>query len=319
VVHAIGYQPSHLLTLSALDGMNVDCDFADLAMDPTDWAAYDVLVYTPWESAPRHLNALAEWLDARPGRLLTTHGAVPTRLADGRGFLPQAGLGDGSLARGLGLGEISAGGTLNGSVTTAREWTAEALTVGDAVRVPGAAFRSGEGRVLAEVGGQVLVTEAQRANGNRVVYLDYAAGQPETQELDRGLLRAALASAGCTAVTDTPGVYCHTYKAGPGAVAVLWSVTACARFKFEYRGDIEQRMTYRDDSVAVAVRVRTPEGRYRVLNWLGQDETVTTTEDGTLPLDLTGRSCAVHYFGPDTPEWQTYPERVRKAPRPGAL
>jgi hypothetical protein len=93
VVHAVGYQPAYLLTRTALAGLNVDGEVADLALDPAQWERYDVLLYTPWESAARHLQALPAWLDAKPGRLLITHGAVPTRIADGRGYLPSAALG----------------------------------------------------------------------------------------------------------------------------------------------------------------------------------------------------------------------------------
>lgn len=89
----------------------------------------------------------------------------------------------------------------------------------------------------AEVGGKALATEVRRANGSRRVYPNYAGGQPEARKLDTSLLGAALASVGCAAATNTLGVYCHARKAGVGTVAVLWSVAACDRSKFEYRGD----------------------------------------------------------------------------------
>ena len=319
VVHAIGGQPSYLLTRTALDGMNVDCDVADLALDPAQWERYDVLIYTPWESAARHLQALPAWLDAKPGRLLITHGAVPTRVADGRGLLPSAALGSGALGRGLGLGEISAAPASAGQVTTAAGWTAAALAAGGTVNLPGATFLCGAGIALATVGERPLVTEAARPNGSRVVYLNYAAGQAETRDLDRRLLKAALATAGVAPTTATPEVYCHTYQAGPGTVAVLWILDACERFTFEYRSDIEQRLAYRDPKTAVAVQVTVPAGAYRVLDWLERQEQVATAPEGALSLGLQGRSCALYYFGPDTPDWRAYLDAVRKAPLPGAL
>jgi hypothetical protein len=320
VVHAVGYQPAYLLTRTALDGLNVDCAVADLTLDPAQWEAYDVLIYTPWESAARHLQALPAWLDAKPGRLLITHGAVPTRLADGLGYLPRAALGDGTLGRGLGLGEISTGAALAADpLTTADGWTARALAVGRTVKLPGPLFQCSAGTPLATLGTQALVTTATRANGSRVVYLNYAAGQPETRDVDQQLLRAALASAGSPATTVTPGVYCHTYAVGAGTVAVLWSTAACERFKFEYRGDIEQRLAYRDPAVDIAVQVSVPAGSYRVLDWLEQQEQVSAAAEGTLTLKLQGRSCALYYFGPDTAAWQASLEGLRQAPLPGAL
>jgi hypothetical protein len=187
------------------------------------------------------------------------------------------------------------------------------------MNLPGNAFLCGAGTALATLGERPLVTEATRPNGSRVVYLNYAAGQAETRDVDRRLLRAALASAGVAPTTPTPGVYCHTYTAGPGTVAVLWSLDACERFKFEYRGDIEQRLAYRDPKTAVAAQVTVPPGSYRVLDWLEQQELTTAAADGALTLGLQGRTCAVYYYGADTPEWRACLERARKTPLPGAL
>lgn len=319
VVHAVGHQPPYLLTRAALDGMNLDYAAADLALDPARWEDYDVLIYTPWESSARHLAALPAWLAAKPGRLLITHGAVPTRIADGRGYLPGAELGDGAAGQALGLGTLStAPAAAVSPVTAAEGWAAAALAVGTPVSLPGAAFACTAGTALAKAGERALVTEATRPNGSRVVYLNYAAGQAETRDLDRSLLRAALATAGVVPVTPTPGVYCHTYQAGPGMVVVLWSLGACERFHFEYRNDIDQRLAYRDPATDVAVRIAVPAGPCRVLDWLDRQEQMVAAPDGALTLALQGRSCALYYIGPDTPAFQSWTEPRRQAPRPGA-
>jgi len=319
VVHAVGSQPSYLLTRGALAGMNLDYTAADLALASAQWEDYGVMVYTPWESSARHLQALPAWLDAKPGRLLITHGAVPTRVADGRGYLPSADVGSAAGGQGLGLGTISTAPALVGQVTAAEGWTAGAVTAGTPVSLPGAAFACSAGTVLARVGEQPLVTQATRPNGSRVIYLNYAAGQAETRDLDRQLLRAALATAGVVPVTPTPGVYCHAYKAGPGTVVLLWSLGACERFRFEYRGDIEQRLSYRDPATDLAVRIAAPTGPCRVFDWLEQQEHVVAAPDGILTLTLQGRSCALYYYGPDTPACRSWTEALRRAPRPGAL
>lgn len=319
VLHAVGYQPAYQLTRTALEGMNIDYEAADLTLEPAEWERYEVLVYTPWESAARHLQALPAWLDAKPGRLLITHGAVPTRLADGRGYRPSAALGDGTLGQGLGLGVIRVAPASPGPLSAARGWAAAALRVGEALNPPGGFFQCSAGEPLASLGAQALVTEAPRANGSRVLYLNYAAGQAETRDLDRRLLGAALASAGVVPTTATPGVYCHTYAVGPGTVAVLWSVEACERFRFEYRNDVEQRLPYHDPAVNLTVQVTVPAGSYRVLDWLAQQERAASAPAGTLDLDLRGRSCAMYYYGPDTPAWNACLERARQAPLPRAL
>ena len=109
VLHATGLSPSYQLTSGALLDLNIDCDHADLTMSPDRWNDYQVLIYTPWESSRKHLDALDAWLDAKPGRVLITHGAVPTRIANGLGCAPSAKLGDGQLGDLLGLGTISVG------------------------------------------------------------------------------------------------------------------------------------------------------------------------------------------------------------------
>jgi len=54
------------------------------------------------------------------------------------------------------------------------------------------------------------------------VYLNYAAGQPGTRELDGKLTGALFALAGCAPTAlDAAAAYCHTFDTGPDKAAVL--------------------------------------------------------------------------------------------------
>ena len=318
VVHAIGFTPSYQLTTGALNDLNLDCDYADLTMDPADWERYQVLIYTPWESSRAHLEALPRWLDVKPGRVLITHGAVPTRIAGGLGYSPSAEVGDGSLGNLLSLGAISAGDPVEGTVGTVAADLSAVLRPGETVRLPGKLFATERGEKLADLGGKPLVARAQRANGSVVYYLNYAAGQPETRDLDRKLLGRLLTLADCQpTVLQGEGVTCHPFDVAGGKAVVLWSRDACARFRFEYRSDIEQRVKYEDPSVDLSLRLALPDGAYRVYDFWSGGEEVQTVRGGGLPLTLKGRSCTLVYCGADTPAWRAHLGRLRRSPRPG--
>ena len=181
------------------------------------------------------------------------------------------------------------------------------------MRLPGSLFATTQGKSLVELGGRPLVTGARRPNGSCVFYLNYAAGQPETRETDGKILRRLLLMAGCMPTAVGDAIYCHSYNSGPGKVAVLWSVDACKRFKFEYRDDIEQRMKYKDAAVGVPVQILVQEGTYRVYDYLSGEEEVMEVKGPSLPIALRGRSCALVYFGLDTPEWRAHLAKIRAA------
>ena len=317
VLHAIGFTPSYLLTMGALNDLSIDCDYADLTMDPKDWERYQVIVYTPWESSRRHLDALARWLDAKPGRTLITHGAVPTRIASGTGYGPDPSIGDGALGKLLGLGVIATGGPAAGTVSAVATGLAGVLPAGQALTCPGGLFSTTQGEALARIGDKAVVTRVSRPNGSRVYYLNYSAGQPETRATDRAILARLLTAAGCAPVAaTTDAAYCHVFYVPGGKVAVIWSKDACERLKFQYRSDIDQRMKYHDPTVDLQVRVAAPQGTYRVYDFLsGSDETIAVSRDW-LGIELKGRSCALVYFGPDSPAWRAFLARVKQTPRP---
>lgn len=318
VVHAIGFSPSYLLTRGALNDLGIDCDYSDLTMDPADWEAYDVLVYTPWESSRRHLEALPRWLDAKPGRMVITHGAVPTRIASGLGYAPSAAVGDPGLGGLLGLGEITVGGAAEGVVSQVSPGLAAALAPGQAPSLPGGLYQTAQGEAVARIGDAALVTRAARPNGSVVYYLNYAAGQPETRQLDGAIVGRLLEQAVCARrASDADRVYCHTFEVAGGHAAVIWSRDACDRFRFEYRDDIEQRMPYRDGTVDVLLRLAVAGGTYRVYDFLADTESVGQAGADGLPVRLSGRTCALLYYGADTPEWQQAVARLKGSWRPG--
>ena len=108
-------------------------------------------------------------------------------------------------------------------------------------------------------------------------------------------------------------MYCHTFDTGPGHVAVVWSRDACDRFAFEYRSDIVQRMNYADPAVSAVVSLAVPPGRYLTYDFLSRTEVLQDAGNG-LELELDGTSCALVYFGADTPQWREFLSRVRQAP-----
>ena len=68
--------------------------------------------------------------------------------------------------------------------------------------------------------------------------------------------------------------------------------------------------------VTTTCAVAAPQGAYRVYDFLsGADEIRAVGRDG-LGVELKGRSCALVYFGLDSPAWQAFLAKVKQTPRP---
>jgi len=218
----------------------------------------------------------------------------------------------------LGLGEVSKAEGTGGEVTVADAALLPGLQ-GKAATPPGGLYSCAAGEPVAVAGGKPLVTRVELDNGSRVLYLNYAAGQAGTRGLDGLILGDLLRSRGCVPSSDeSADVYCHTYGVGPGNVAVLWARAPLEAFRFEYRGDIDQRLSYRSD-VDVELRIAAAPGAWRTYDYLEGAESVVQADGRGLPYRLRGSCCALVYYGPDTAEWREWLQRVKAAPRPGEV
>jgi len=301
VVHAGGARTRFDLA-DVLGSAYIPFDAGDISMLSEDWEHYSVIVYSPWESPCKHFDKLARWLDRKPDRILITHGAVPTRVCAGTGYLPTREIGSGCLGEWLGLGIVRKVPTHTAIHITESKLVAK---FPPELRFRGGLFGlSGEGRRLVLTDAGPLVSEVHRLNGSRLVYLHYAAGQHETEQLDRTLLTAILSDT--VNVQPAAGsAYVHTYRIPHGAVTVLYDKGTCEAFHFVYDRR-KQRFPYNAPdvrcSICLSVRAATA---YRIYDFLGDRERVTNSgPKGVLTLGLSGVSCALVYHGQDTPEWR---------------
>jgi len=233
---------------------------------------YDVVAYTPWAPRPGDVQQLADWLRAKPGRILVTHSFVPTRsTTEFRQDNRDTSLGKSRDGRLLGLGRITIGNAPKRvRITHAAGAWASVLPPGTQVELTAPLTRCDGGAIMVKTDAGPLITEA-RVGRSTVVYLHYTPGDSITvqRDLDVPIVRAVALRAGvqpvCNADFDT---LVQVFGKGSVRTVVAWDAPAMGKWKWAYRPGLPP-MPF--SAAGVRRRIAVPTGRSGTDAWLWYD------------------------------------------------
>jgi hypothetical protein len=279
-------------------------------LDPMPFAPvedHEVIFWGAEEAPEREFQRIAAWLKAKPGRTLVCQGNQPTRRVQGLLYnpwdLPQDAVVVPAGGKVWGVPEIRREAIQTIKIDTVASWFDKEFRGGEEIALPPSGYYAATGgQILLGSKEHPLVSRFTGPGGSSVIYLHYRAGNKETEELDRRIVRCLMKALDVPTTVPEPNsdTITHCYQTKGGTVAVLWHRPTLKAWHFRYDGNRKQRLAYRVEGAELSARFPLV-GPLRATDVL-TGETIDIPAGQPAQVTFSGRSCALVYLqSPDTP------------------